>query len=129
MVSFRAEKHFAVTGDRTLGITNDNVFQELLTLLDSSGLSNKGFTIVNCDCRVVAWLENYGQMLKYNVAQFIPKSPKKSPQQFRQKSIILKVAQSVVQYFGNICTKICHQVLSKIAQSGHTDYKASSDNL
>ena len=39
------------------------------------------------------------------------------------------IALKVPKYFGFLCNKICHQELSKLAQSGHTAMPLLSSNL
>ena len=41
---------------------------------------------------------------------------------FVTKFTFFKIAIKVTKYLGHFCTKICHQGLSKVAQSGHTEY-------
>ena len=42
--------------------------------------------------------------------------------------MFFKVAQKVNVHLGNLSVKICHQNLSKIAQSGHTDSNGISSS-
>ena len=52
---------------------------------------------------------------------FPPNLPKRSNSSFNLKCDLFKITQNVSEYLGYFCTEICHQELSKIAQSGHTD--------
>ena len=49
--------------------------------------------------------------------------PKITTKVFTLKLMFFKVAQKVTKCFGHFSRHICHQELSKIAQSGHTDVK------
>ena len=57
---------------------------------------------------------------KSKVAQLLQKHPKISQSSFYLKSDIFQNSPKIVNYLGYYCRKMCHQDLSKIAQSGHT---------
>ena len=64
------------------------------------------------------------QMLKLKVAQVFAKVAQKvvAAVGFSSKMVFYKFAK----YLGCFCKKFCHQELSKIAQSGHTDFSSWS---
>ena len=73
------------------------------------GVTEKGEVTQQCD-----------QTLEQMVAQFfLQKLPKSNDRRF-YLSALFKFVQMFDKYLGYFCTKICHQELSKIAQSGHT---------
>ena len=49
-----------------------------------------------------------------------PKAAKNYAQQLNVKIVDFKIAPKVIKYLANLCTVICHQELSKTAQSGQT---------
>ena len=63
-------------------------------------------------------------MLKLKVAQVFAKVAQKvvAAVGFSSKMVFYKFAK----YLGCFCKKFCHQELSKIAQSGHTDCRQAS---
>ena len=64
------------------------------------------------------------RMLEWNVAQSFPKIAQNVTTETLPilRVIFLKIAQKVDWYFGYFWNKICPKDLSKIAQSGHTNW-------
>ena len=63
------------------------------------------------------------QMFELKVAQLSPKVAQKvGAAIFSKKVTFFNSAQKATKYLGYLLKKICHKYLSKIAQSGCTDY-------
>ena len=68
------------------------------------------------------------QILEIKVAQLsLNDAPKAATAGLPKELHVFKIAEKVTQYLRPFCKKICHHVLSKVAQSDHTGFVLKED--